>query len=79
MSDGYNHWLGWRGYVYTALGHHREVIMRRIEQRVCRDGDQAVLTEEQAIIMELIKMCDTLAAEVPPIPFAYSAAIMRDE
>jgi hypothetical protein len=74
MITADNHWLGWRGYVYTTLGHRGELIMRRIEERVKRDGDQAILTDEQAIISELIKMLDTIAAEVPPPTFAAGEA-----
>lgn len=72
--NGENIWLRWRSM--AGLDHHQEVMLSRLEQRVRRDGDQAVLTDDQALVMKLVAMLDTVAAEVPPIPFAYGAAIM---
>ena len=69
---GDNPWSCWRSMM--GLDHHQEVILSRLEQRVCRDGEQAVLTDDQALIMKLIKMLDTIAAEVPPVPYEKMAA-----
>ena len=70
--SGDNPWLRWRSMM--GLDHHQEMILSRLEQRVRRDGEQAVLTDDQAIIVKLVKMLDTVAAEVPPVPFERMAA-----
>ena len=42
----------------ARLTSHQRVMFARLEQRVTRDGDQAVLTDDQQLIVELAKILD---------------------
>lgn len=45
----------WRSRI---LDHHLSTILTRLEQRVVRDGDQAVLTDDQRLVVFLRDMLD---------------------
>ena len=40
------------------LNLHHQSMLTRLHQRVCRDGDQAVLSDEQRLIVALAQLLD---------------------